>query len=378
MDPITNKHPGCGSQLSRRQVLKLGSAAAVAELSSMSGMAFKRTPLPPAVRAIDIHSHYFPLSYLDVLENEGKQLGAEYQLTSQNLAIKAPPGSLPSLLPNIVNLDGRIADMDRQGVDVQVISLTNPMAYWGDEALSHKLSAAWNDGASAAHLAHPTRIFAFLTLPMLYPDCAIEELRRAGKLPGMCGVYLGTNIDHRDLDDPLFQPVFEQIEKLGLPVFLHPLETVGGPRLKPFYLSNLLGNPFDTAIAACHLIFGGVLDRYPKLQINLPHGGGALPILIGRIDHGWRVRPETEHLANAPSSYLQRFTYDTIVHSKQIMEFLIQQVGTERIMLGSDYCLDMGYEQPVRFLEQINLSSKQRAMILGGNAESLLRLSAQT
>ena len=161
---------------------------------------------------------------------------------------------------------------------------------------------------------------------------------------------------------------------MDLPAFLHPLQTVGGERLRPFYLENLLGNPVDTAIAACHLIFGGVLDRHPRLQIALPHGGGVLPILIGRIDRGWQVRSEAKHLPKAPSTYLQRFTYDTIVHSKQVMEFVIREVGAERIMIGSDYCFDMGYERPLHFLEQLELTEAQRAMILGGTATKLLKL----
>jgi aminocarboxymuconate-semialdehyde decarboxylase len=174
----------------------------------------------------------------------------------------------------------------------------------------------------------------------------------------------------------LFEPVLARIEELDLPIFLHPIQTVGGKRMKSFYLRNLLGNPFDAAIAACHLIFGGVLDRHPKLQITLPHGGGALPILIGRIDHGWKVRPELQnlHLQQSPSAYLQRFNYDTIVHSQAIMQFIIQEVGVERIMLGSDYCFDMGYSRPIHFVDQLDLSSAQRKMILGDTAARLLKL----
>jgi aminocarboxymuconate-semialdehyde decarboxylase len=187
---------------------------------------------------------------------------------------------------------------------------------------------------------------------------------------------MGTNVNNRDLDDPLFEQIFAKIEQLSVPVFLHPLQTVGGERTKPWYLSNLLGNPFDAAIAACHLIFGGVLDRHPKLQICLPHGGGALPMLIGRIDHGAQVRAEIKllHLPQPPSAYMRRFTYDTIVHSKPVMEFLIREVGAERILLGSDYCFDMGYDRPVEFLEQINISSAKRKMILSENAAKLLKL----
>jgi aminocarboxymuconate-semialdehyde decarboxylase len=248
------------------------------------------------------------------------------------------------------------------------------MLYWGDAAFSTKLARAWNDAAGAMCQTYPTRLVALLTLPMLYPDQAIDELNRASKLPGMRGVYLGTNIGTHDLDDPLFEPVMARIENLDLPIFLHPVEPIGADRLKAFFLSNLIGNPVDTAIAACHLIFGGVLDRHPKLQISLPHAGGVLPILIGRIDQGWRTRAELKHLPQAPSTYLKRFTYDTIAHSKSIMEYVIQQVGAERVMLGSDYCFTMGYDQPVRFLDQVDLGSEQRTMILSGNAARLLKL----
>jgi aminocarboxymuconate-semialdehyde decarboxylase len=276
-----------------------------------------------------------------------------------------------------MDLKLRIADMDRQGIAVQALSLSTPMVYWGDESISHKLSTAWNDAASAAHQQYPTRLVAFMMLPMLYPDRAIDELNRASKLPGMRGVYIGTHIDDtHDLDDPLFEPIFARIEALDLPVFLHPLQNFGLARVQPYYLTNLLGNPFDTAIAACKLIFGGVLDRHPKLQISLPHGGGALPILIGRVDRGYQVRPEIKkmNVPRPPSEYLRRFTYDTIVHSKPIMEFVIQEVGAERIMIGSDYCYDMGYDRPLEFLDQINLTNAQRKMIVGGNASRILKL----
>ena len=329
-----------------------------------------------AVRPIDIHAHYFPQMYLDVLAEEGARFNVEYRAAEEGFYIKTEVRFQGPLSYHIVDLKKRIADMDAQGTAVQAMSLTGPMAHWGDEEVSHKLARAWNDGASAAHVEYPTRLFGLLTLPMLFPDRAIDELNRASKLPGIRGVYMGTNINHRDLDDPLFEPIFSHIEALDLPVFLHPLQAVGGPRTAPFNLSNLLSFPFDTAIAACHLIFGGVLDRHPKLQFTLPHGGGVLLMLLGRIDHGSRVRPEIAklHLPQLPSKYLQRFTFDTVVHSKSVMEFVISEVGAERIMIGSDYCLDMGYEKPVHFLDEVNITSVQRKMILGDNAARLLKL----
>ena len=328
------------------------------------------------VRAIDVHAHYFPQAYLDVLAEEGPRFQVEYRAAEEGFYIKTESRFQGPLPYRAVDLEKRIADMDAQGTAVQAMSLTGPMAHWGDEEVSHKLSRAWNDAASAAHLKYPTRLVGLLTLPMLFPDRAVDELNRASKLPGLRGVYMGTNINHRDLDDPLFEPIFDRIEALDLPIFLHPLQVVGGPRTAPFSLVNLLGFPVDTAIAACHLIFGGVLDRHPKLRFTLPHGGGVLLMLMGRLDHGSRVRPEIEklRLPRPPSKYLDRFTYDTIVHSKSVMEFVINEVGADRIMIGSDYCLDMGYEQPVHFLDQVNLTSAQRKLIQGDNAARILKL----
>jgi aminocarboxymuconate-semialdehyde decarboxylase len=186
---------------------------------------------------------------------------------------------------------------------------------------------------------------------------------------------MGTNIEGRDLDDPLFEPIYTRIEALALPVFLHPLPPIlGGKRLQPYSLANLVAFPLDTTVAAAHLIFGGVMDRHPNLVIVLPHAGGALLNLIGRLDHGWNVIPAAKHSAQTPSAYLHRFMYDTIAHSKPVMEFIISQVGVDRIMLGSDYCFPVGYDRPVEVVEDLRLSSDQRKMILGGTAAKILKI----
>jgi aminocarboxymuconate-semialdehyde decarboxylase len=207
------------------------------------------------------------------------------------------------------------------------------------------------------------------------PKRAVEEVDRAARLPGIRGVYLATNINGRDLDDSAFAPVWECIADRGLPAFLHPMNVIGAQRLAPYYLGNLLGNPFDTAVAASRLIFGGVLDRFPGLSICLPHAGGALPYLIGRLDRGQKVRPELAHIKRPPSAYLRRFTYDTISHAPASLAYLIDLVGADRVMLGSDYCFDLGVDRPVEAVTRLaELSRADQARILGGNAAKLLKL----
>jgi aminocarboxymuconate-semialdehyde decarboxylase len=361
-------------------VLQAGFAATAVGALGAAGDAAAQVEKPSAaktnsVRVIDTHAHYFPKTYLDVFNAEGSRFGADFHTTDQGFFYKTSGQTNGPMPMKFIDLDQRLADMDAQGVAVHALSLTGPMVYWADAEVSHKLSKEWNDAAVAAHNAHPDRFVVLAMLPMLDPDRAIDELNRVSKLPGVRGIYMGTNIDGRDLDDPLFEPIFARIEALDLPVFLHPLgPPIGGKRLQPNSFTNLVAFPFDTTIAACHLIFGGVLDRHPKLVVNLPHAGGVLPSLIGRLDHGFKVIPQAKRMAQTPSAYLRRFTYDIIAHSKPVMEFVMSQVGVDRIMLGSDYCFDVGYEHPVEFVEALRLSADERLMILNGTAAKLLKI----
>ena len=371
----------CHHGISRRTLLRGGIAAAAAGSIAGSSDSLLTEPAPPTalqksgVRAIDIHAHYFPQAYFDLFNSEGQRYNTEFRMTERGFFFKTPIESNGPLPAKFIDLKQHLADMDAQGVAVQALSLTGPMVYWADGEFSHKLASTWNDAAVAAHQANPDRFVVLATLPMLDPDRAVDELNRVSKLPGVRGVYMGTNIEGRDLDDPLFEPIFTRIEALALPVFLHPLAAdLGGKRLQPYSFTNMVAFPLDTTVAACHLIFGGVLDRHPNLVIVLPHAGGVLPNLIGRLDHGWNVIPAAKHCAQIPSAYLHRFMYDTIVHSKPTMEFIISQVGVERIMLGSDYCFPVGYDRPVENVEELHLSPEQRKMILGGTAAKILKI----
>lgn len=328
-------------------------------------------------RVIDTHTHYFPKPFLELMGRDGAAEGADYIETPEGFIVQAAGFRNGPLSSRYWDLEGRIADMDATGITMQVLSLTAPMTYWASPDLSERLARAYNDACAEAHRQYPDRFIGLATLPLPDIDRSLRELERAQGLPGIHGVYMGTHVNGRDLSDPGFLPVFQAIEAAGLPVFLHPLIVLGGQRLKPFYLGNLLGNPFEAAVAAAHLIFGGVLDRCPELEVSLPHAGGALPILMGRLDHGQRVRREGAHMRRPPSDYLRRFTYDTISHSPEILRWLISQVGVDRVVLGSDYSFDMGYARPLEILDALDLTQDERAMLLESTAAAILRLPAK-
>src|ERR1700675_2828207 len=222
---------GCNHGISRREILQAGLTAAVTAAGGVSD-ALAQPAAKTAVRAIDIHAHYFPQAYFDLFNEDDKRFNSEYRRTEEGFFFKTPSQSSGPLSTKFIDLKQRLADMDAQGVTVHALSLTGPMVYWADGKLSLELARTWNDAAVAAHQAHPDRFVVLATLPMLDPDRATDELNRVSKLPGVRGVYMGTNIEGRDLDDPLFEPIFARIESLGLPVFLHPLPPIlGGKRL---------------------------------------------------------------------------------------------------------------------------------------------------
>ncbi len=329
--------------------------------------------MPPI---IDVHAHFYPARYLALLEDAGYPPGTIYSTRDPRVRGEQPGTTNYTVRDAaFTDLEVRIAAMDRQRVDIHAVSVPPPYVFARDGELLTQLARAYNDAASVAHEAYPDRIVGLATLPVHDPAAALAELERARALPGIRGVSLGTRFAERDLSDRAFFPLYERIAALRLPVFLHyaPLTVIGRDRLNQFHLSNLIGNTTETAIAAAHLIFGGVLDAFPALEISLPHSGGVFPILVGRFDQGYRVRAECSHLPHPPSHYLERFTYDTVCHSDEVMAFLLRIVGAKRIVLGSDYCFDMGDEQPVDRVEALNgLDSRSRADILGNNAARLL------
>ena len=328
----------------------------------------------PRVRSVDIHAHWYPIEWLKMFEREAPGEGGKLERDANRFLIRTARIT-NAFDQSFVDIESRLAVMDRIGVDVQALSLTTPMVSWASPGLGLALAQCYNDAASAVHMKYPERFVGLAMLPMQAPALALRELDRAAKLPGMRGLYLATHINGVELDDKAFWDVYARAEEIGWPVFLHPMDTIGGDRTGHYYLKNLLGNPYDTGVAAASLIFGGVLDAFPKLEVNLPHAGGAFPGLIGRLDHGTKVRAELKHMKRLPSDYLRRFTYDTIGHDDRINMNLVRLVGADRVLLGSDYCFDMGLDDPVASLSRLkDLSTEEHEAILGKTAAGLLKL----
>jgi aminocarboxymuconate-semialdehyde decarboxylase len=327
------------------------------------------------MRTVDIHAHWYPEEWLALFAKDGAREGASLERKADGAFMLRAKHITNAFDQRFVVVDDRVSAMDKRKLDVHALSLTTPMVYWASGALGLALSQAFNDAAAAAHKKHPQRLIGLAMVPMQAPDLAVRELERASKLPGIKGMYLATNVNNEELDERKFWDVYAKCEELGWPIFLHPVDTIGQDRTKKYYLKNLCGNPYDTGVAVAHLIFGGVMDRFPKLEVNLPHAGGTFPWLIGRWDHGAKVRPELKHLKQPPSSYLKRFTYDTIGHDDRINAALVKLVGADRVTLGSDYCFDMGLDDPLATVNRIpGLTPEDKERICGGNALKLLRL----
>lgn len=324
---------------------------------------------------IDLHAHYVPPSFLEAIQKEGAPYGASLRRDGGDPTIVVAGRPYGPITRHYYETKPRLTDMDRAGVDMQVLSLNPPMVYWADPALAAHLARLYNDELAAAVAGRPDRLAGLATVPLQDVPAAVAELTRAMGQLGLRGVYIGSNVCGKDLDHPDFLPFFARAEALRAPVFIHPIDVLGAERLRAYYLHNGLGNPFETGLAAARLIFGGVLDRFPRLAVCLAHAGGALPYLVGRLDRVYRVRREArEKIRRPPRTYLRRFTYDTIAHHGPALQYLVGLVGADRVALGSDYRFDMGALDPVAALRSVRLPRADRAAVLGGVAAKLLKL----
>jgi aminocarboxymuconate-semialdehyde decarboxylase len=330
-------------------------------------------------QTIDVHAHILTEDTIRLLQRESPKVAPKLSDIDEQFGTLDVAGNAYRHFPRGGwDLDRRFQDMTASKVDMQVLSVCpQTFLYSQPPALAAAFARIQNEQLAKLVKAHPGRFQAIATVPMQAPRLAADELRHAMSALGLRGVQIGSNIAGKNLDDPELEPVWATAAELGAFMLIHPINVAGIDRLKSYYLNNLIGNPLDTTIAAACLVFSGVLERYPSLKICLAHGGGFVPYQAGRFLHGWQVRAEPKvKLPKPPTDSLQRFYFDTIVHSKEVLEFLVRNAGADRVLLGSDYPFDMGMPDGVLQVRSLSIPPTDRTSILGGLAQTMLGASA--
>ncbi len=261
-------------------------------------------------------------------------------------------------------------------VDVQLVSPSpTQYHYWADSGLAREIWTATHEGVAALCKAAPQRLAGLGVAPLQHPRLAVEALEHAVLACGLKGIEISSWApapDGRiiDLSDSGLNELWARAQELDAVVFLHPMGCTVDGRLDRWYLENIVGQPLEHAIALSHLIFSGVLDRYPRLRLLAAHGGGYLPSYLGRSDHAWHERPEARACLLPPSQYMRRIAVDSLVYSPEALRALVDRFGAGRVLLGSDYPFDMGVTDPVARLNDAGLPTRDRDLIAGGNAEN--------
>jgi aminocarboxymuconate-semialdehyde decarboxylase len=280
----------------------------------------------------------------------------------------------------LTSIEQRLKDMDKMGIDVQAISTSPAQYYYRIEPdLCRQTSRLVNERLAEIVASHPDRFVALGTVPMQEPQLAVAELEYCMNALGFRGLEVGTNVRKAELSDERFNPIWAKAEELGAIIFLHPSGFTDTSRLKEHFLTNVIGNPLDTTFALSHLVFGGVLERYPGLKFVAAHGGGYLGHYPARMDHAYKVRPEChDHIKRPPSYYMKKIYFDTMVFGEAQLEHLVNLWGADHVVIGTDYPYDMGYYKPVDFVSGAqSLTRAQKDQIIGGNAAKLLGLKAK-
>ncbi len=314
---------------------------------------------------IDVHGHYLPKEQLS-------QYKSLYEARETADAIElCVKGNWISFGRGLVDLAVHMDDMKRNNIDHRFLAVY-PFYFYYDKAESVEWCKSYNDGILQDIALYKGKFSLLANLPMCSPAKACEELERVMALPSVVGCQVATNIAGKDLDAPELEEFWTLAEKLDAFILLHPSYVVADPRMQPYHLKNLIGNPLDTTIAVFKLMTGGVLKRHPGLKICLSHAGGYWPLAMSRFDHGWKVRRELAYLDEKPSDFAKRFYYDTITFDAVCLEFAIARLGADRFMLGSDYPFDMSDPEPVRIVNESRLTNDERVAILSGNAQRVV------
>jgi aminocarboxymuconate-semialdehyde decarboxylase len=330
---------------------------------------------------IDLHTHVLPERWPDLKQRYG--YGGFVQLRHHRpgwARMEINGKCFREIESNCWSNERRLAECDRDRVDVQVLSTVPVMfSYWARPGDALDLARILNDDLAERIQRHPKRFVGLGTLPLQDPQLSIQELERCVSELGLSGVQIGSHVNEWNLDQPELFPIFERAADLGTAVFVHPWDMLGAERMGRYWMRWLVGMPVETTVAICSVIFGGVLQRLPGLRIAFAHGGGSFPGTLGRIEHGYRVRPDLfpDDRTTEPREQFERIYLDSLVHDAQALRFLIQSVSAQRIALGSDYPFPLGETRPGELIDSLeDLTEQQRSRLLAGTALEFLGLQA--
>ncbi len=324
--------------------------------------------------SIDVHAHGVPAELLEALTADGADFGIELD-RERRAVISGGKPTMP-IRDDLVDLDARLAAMDAAGIETQVLSSwVNLTAYGLDPERGQRWSRRVNEALAAEAGRAPDRLLAMATVPLQAPDLAAAELRNAVAELGMVGVEIATTVAGTDLVSAELEPFWAAAAELGSLVLLHPMDPLPGIDLRRHFLHNAVGRPAETTIAIARLVMAGVLERHPGLNICVVHGGGFLPYQIGRLQRGWEALPHVAatDLATPPVDALRRLYFDTILHHPPALRYLIDLVGADRIVLGTDYPFEAGDPDPIGTVDAVpGLTAAERDQIVAGTARDLV------
>lgn len=326
---------------------------------------------------VDIHCHRQSMPATEKMKEVANWSGHEALGYGNDATRKVNQQQLAALIPKMTSVEERLADMDKMGVDIQAVCVPPyQYYYWAEPDVGREVSRQMNDELAEVVAGTPDRFVGLGTIPLQDTGMAVAELERCVKELGFRGVEISTNVNGEELCSPRLEKFFAKAEELDVLIFIHPSGFTHADRLTEHYFINLIGHPLESTIGISQLIFGGTMEKYPGLKICVAHGGGFLPAYSGRMDHGHAGRADCRTvISKAPTEYLKKFYFDTMVFEPDQLGYLINKFGADHILLGTDYPYDMGYYDPLGLIGGVaGLNEADQAQVRGLNAARLLKI----